>query len=402
MRKETERMRAVALVLPMFFEYSQRVRQGVLDWVESHGQWHVIELDPEQGQLSGSLTDYLDGVILWHHRQTEPHLGLLESKLPVVQVGMPPRGNMSDFPGRSAQVTFDRRSLNDLALDHFQSLGVECVGYVGQDLRPGGVWATRVSDLREKVLQQGLEWISFDLGAQHPISDPTLIWQANRISGLNEFLEATPIGTGLLCQDDYIGIMTCTTARNRGIEIPGHLAVLGQGDRTIGRSGACSLSSVEIPGEEIGREASAMLDQWMSGSAPRPTGRLMKCRRLLVRESTGGLSGEPTIERAKRHFDRHHLTGVTVGELASLARCAPLTLRRRFRQAYGFEIAEEARRRRFAEARRLLGESDLEIQEIGERCGFSHPPNFFNFIHRQTGMGPSAYRASLREPTARS
>lgn len=396
MGKESENLRTVALILPMSFEYAQRVRQGVLDWAESHGCWQVIELDPREADIPETLAGHLDGVIVWLTGPQPTLEKFREFKLPVVHVGMPYPQRKADSSTGECRITFDRRTLNDLAIDHFRSLGVGCIGYLGLDLKPGGRWAMRVADLRRKVLALGHEWTAFDLHPRHPIGDPTLIWQGHRIPGLVEFLEQTPNSTGLLCQDDYIGAMVCTTARELGIEIPGHLAVLGQGDRTIGRGGACSLSSIELPGEAIGREASSMLEERMAGKHPKPPSRLLPCHRILVRESTGGLSGEPSIERAKRHFDRHCLDGVTVGELASLAACSPPTLRRRFQQTYGFEISEEARRRRIKEAKRLLIESELDIREIGRRCGFPHPPNFFNFMRRQTGIGPSAYREAHR------
>nr|WP_255518951.1 AraC family transcriptional regulator [Luteolibacter marinus] len=126
---------------------------------------------------------------------------------------------------------------------------------------------------------------------------------------------------------------------------------------------------------------------------------MIPCREIVIRASTGGRSLDPDIERAKRHLDRHALEGVTVQELAHVARCSSKTLRSRFAEVYGIEIPRFVREQRLAVARKLLSETDLEISVIGKRCGFSSAPNFFNFFTRHTGgIGPSEYRAAHRVP----
>jgi transcriptional regulator GlxA family with amidase domain len=87
-----------------------------------------------------------------------------------------------------------------------------------------------------------------------------------------------------------------------------------------------------------------------------------------------------------------------VKELALVAGLTPKTLRARFANWYGTDISREACERRTGLALKLLAETDLEIEEIGRRCGFRTAPNFFNFIRRNAGgIGPAEYRRQSRE-----
>lgn len=179
MRNEFAVQRTVALVLPMFFEYAQRVRRGILDWVERHGGWQVIELDPRGAEISPELAEHLDGAIVWLIEPEPKGYGFLELGMPVVHVGTQAPRDIRLTSSEECRITFDRGSLNDLALAHFASLGVHCVGYVGLDLKPADRWVHRVSDLRQKALDLGHEWVAFDLESRHPVRDPSLIWQGH-------------------------------------------------------------------------------------------------------------------------------------------------------------------------------------------------------------------------------
>jgi LacI family transcriptional regulator len=386
----------IALILPLFHEYGRRIRQGVLEWVDRNPGWRVIEIDPQEQLVSERLEQHLHGAITWSFQAVTGRQEINLGHIPVVDCGL-----NDHFPAGTpgpACVTFDRASINGIAVGHFRDLGLEVAGYVGRGLRKDGELVPRVADMRAAALAAGMEWVSYDVGDIDPAGHAEWLWDGHRIEGLVDFLRESPKPLGLLAQDDYMGVMLCEAANRLGIAVPGEIAVLGQGDRVVGRTGGLSLSSIVIPGHEVGMAAAALLDGWLKGSPPRPWRRHVPCTTLTVRRSTGGLSLDLGIERAKRHLDRHALDGVTVQELAVIAQCSPKTLRTRFSELYGLDISHTIRERRTEVALELLAESDLEIGEIGKRCGFPSAPNFFNFITRQTGgIGPADYRRRARE-----
>lgn len=388
----------VALVLPLFHEYGRRLRQGVLEWVDRHPGWRVIEIDPFEKPVAADLADHLHGVILWANSAelATPWLSL-SSRIPVVDCSL---GELASTE-TSARVTFARESINGLAVGHFRELGLEATGYVGHYLKKGGKLVPRVEGMRAAALAAGMEWICHDLCGEDPAGHPGRLWTGHLDPSLVNFLREAPKPIGLLAQDDYVGVMLCETATYLGIPVPGQLAVLGQGNRVLGQTGWLPLSSVIIPGREVGVEAARLLDEWMQGRPPQPRERYLPCRDLAVRRSTGGISLDMGIERARRHFDRHVLDGVTVQELAAIAKCSPKTLRSRFVELYGFDISATVRERRTEHALKLLAESDMEISEIGRCCGFASAPNFFNFVARQTGgIGPAEYRRQAKASAA--
>lgn len=390
----------VGLILPLFYEYSRRVRQGVLSWMDENPGWRLVEMDPQQNPFGPELATHFTGVISWVIRDKDGLSVHPDHGIPAIDCGS--GEGLAGTPDPVARVTFDRNSIGDLAIQHFHDLGVEVVGYVGSRLRADGARVERVAALRSRALEAGMEWIEHDLGPLSLSQQLEWLWRGTEMPGLVAFLKECPKPVGLLAEDDYFGVLICETALKLGLKIPKDIVVLGQGDRVLGRSGNITLSSVVIPGYEVGRMAAGMLDRWMRTSTkPDPALRAIPCKELIIRESSGGLSRDLGIERAKRYLELNAMKGATVGELAAIAGCSSKTLRSRFQQIYGINVAETLRNLRSTSALKLLAESSLEIQEVGRMCGFTSAPNFFNFVKRQSGgLGPAEYRTAHRGPRA--
>jgi AraC-like DNA-binding protein len=82
----------------------------------------------------------------------------------------------------------------------------------------------------------------------------------------------------------------------------------------------------------------------------------------------------------------------TVARLARDAGMAVSTLRRRFRQATGTSLHAHALACRIAQAKQLLGESDLAIKAVCERLGYADVSFFTRQFTRHVGVSPAAYR----------
>jgi LacI family transcriptional regulator len=390
----------VLLLLPLFFEFARRVRLGVLDWIDRNPGWHVIELDPATFSMSEEFSRHVDGVIGWVFPDQPVWQEIVELGCPLIDCGSDERA--AKLPVKPAGVTFDRASINRLAARHFEEIGLEVAGYLGAALWSGGKRMPRVEGFRQEVLDLGMEWLEFDLESLDPYAEPEWLWEGAGDERLAGFIREMPKPAGIFAQDDYFAAMLCESVRRLGFRVPDDIAILGQGDRTVASTGILPVSSVALPGERIGWEAAARMERWIRGKRPKPWRTTVDCTEIAVRESTGGPAGDLRVERARRYLERHHLTGVTVGQLATVAGCSEKTLKSRFKSLCGIELASWIRERRRDEAESLLGETDLAVAEIGRRIGFDSPSNFFNFFRRQSGKGPVEYRAGKASGSASS
>lgn len=67
-------------------------------------------------------------------------------------------------------------------------------------------------------------------------------------------------------------------------------------------------------------------------------------------------------------------------------------LSRAFKQAKNINLSEYIQGLRLAEAKRLLRETDLSVETVAERAGFSNAKAMYRAFEKKEGMTPSAYR----------
>jgi transcriptional regulator GlxA family with amidase domain len=107
--------------------------------------------------------------------------------------------------------------------------------------------------------------------------------------------------------------------------------------------------------------------------------------------SLGG-SLEPTrrwaVERLAEPLD--------VAAMARHAGVSPRTFARRFREEAGTTPLQWLLTQRVLEARRLLEESDLPVEDVAWRCGFGTAASLREHFRRSTATTPTAYRRSFQ------
>jgi AraC-like DNA-binding protein/mannose-6-phosphate isomerase-like protein (cupin superfamily) len=106
------------------------------------------------------------------------------------------------------------------------------------------------------------------------------------------------------------------------------------------------------------------------------------------------------LARVLAHVDAHLHERLSLPTLARLARLSPAYFAAFFRERTGTTAMEHLRRRRIAEARALLRESDAPIEEIARRVGYPDPFHFSRVFRRLVGKSPSGYRSSPADPLA--
>ncbi len=87
-------------------------------------------------------------------------------------------------------------------------------------------------------------------------------------------------------------------------------------------------------------------------------------------------------------------------DLAAGAGVHPVHFAAVFRRCYGCSVGDYARRRRVAQARRVLVDLDRPLAEVALAVGFADQSHLTRAFKRYTGMTPGAYRASLTRHSA--
>jgi transcriptional regulator GlxA family with amidase domain len=87
---------------------------------------------------------------------------------------------------------------------------------------------------------------------------------------------------------------------------------------------------------------------------------------------------------------------LTVEAMARHAAVSPRTFARRFREETGTTPLQWLLARRVLEARRLLEESDLPVEEVAGAAGFGNAASLRDHFRRATATTPTAYRRTFR------
>jgi transcriptional regulator GlxA family with amidase domain len=99
-------------------------------------------------------------------------------------------------------------------------------------------------------------------------------------------------------------------------------------------------------------------------------------------------------------IETHAHRELTLDEIARQAALSVRTLNRRFQAETGQTPMQWVTGVRVRHAQQLLETSDLGVELIGRRVGFSSPANFREQFRRLTGVPPRRYRESFRDPLA--
>lgn len=92
-------------------------------------------------------------------------------------------------------------------------------------------------------------------------------------------------------------------------------------------------------------------------------------------------------------YMKNHLEGIpSIEELCSQFAVSPRQLNRNFNAYYGKSCIEVWNQLRKNYASELLRNTDLRIDDISERLGYTNVANFIRFFKREEGMSPAFFR----------
>lgn len=325
----------------------------------------------------------VDGVIAYPHTREEMDF-LLDLDLPVVCVG--PFFPEAGLP----RVSWDDGVAGQLAVKNLANAGLKRIGFAGSDFGTGYV-RSRLEGTERAVAELGLELFTLDLepGGHKPGEEEKVARSAA------SWLKSIEPPFGLVAATDFTGFELLNALRSSGIEVPEAAAVISiGGDNLVCPFCEPALSSVVLPGTEVGYQAAQLLDQLISGQNTMAEVRVPPKRVVVRRSSDTVATSDDMVRRALSFIRDHAVEPIGVSDVLATVPLSRRPLELRFKRATGRTLQKEIWRVRLDRAKEMLIETSLSIADIAEKCGFSEPQRMTEVFVRELGEAPGAYRKS--------
>jgi LacI family transcriptional regulator len=356
---------------------------GVANHARLFGPWRV-RWEPRGVQsLKRPLKDYdFDGAVVWDSDAGDVEV-VQTAGIPAV-VLLNKRRVIPDVIG----VNTEDAVIGKLAAEHFLHRGFKNFAFLG---RVEAVWSDdrqvafcdAVQEAGHDVETYKATLIKQELGDGRFDSDP-----------IEEWLRELPKPVALLAVNDGFARYAVELCNKIGIRVPEECSVVGVGNDLI----RCDLadppiSSIEVQFQAAGREATSLLARLMQGEKLDSPLVTAKAGDLVVRQSSEMIAVEDAnLSRALRFVMANAHRLVTVDEIAKASGLSRRALETRFRKTMGTSAQRSHREARADYVAKMLGETQLSLEEIAEQCGFAQGPDLTRLFKSIKGETPSAYR----------
>ena len=216
---------------------------------------------------------------------------------------------------------------------------------------------------------------------------------------LIKWLKDLPKPSAVMASCDIFACHLINVAKEANINIPDDIAILGvNNDNAVCNICEPPLSSIALNFKKAGYSAAKLLDKIISGQETMHG----QCVEILpthveTRGSTDVYAiGDPDIVQAMKYIRQNSGRPLQVNEIANNVCMSKRSLQMRFHKAVGRSIHDEIVISHFENAKILLIETSLPIDEIANRSGFHYTSNMRRAFKKITGMLPQKYRQQHR------
>jgi DNA-binding LacI/PurR family transcriptional regulator len=225
-----------------------------------------------EAETLAQLEGVVDGVILSATRLDAPALHDATARLPLTVINR----RHEDIPS----VLIDIRTGLTEAIDHLKALGHDTIAFIAG---PPGSWQNRWrgKEFEEQVRAQSLTPI---------LVGPHAPTRTGGIAAADALLMTG--ATACVAFNDLLAIGILQRLRQRGVQVPDDMSVVGCDDIFGADFSAPPLTTIAGDTEHAGRLAASRLIAILNGEVPR-AGTTLIPTHLLVRESTGPLRPSP-------------------------------------------------------------------------------------------------------------
>jgi AraC family transcriptional regulator len=110
-----------------------------------------------------------------------------------------------------------------------------------------------------------------------------------------------------------------------------------------------------------------------------------------------GILPRSRLRAVVEYIEEHRDTGVTLGQMAAVARLSPYHFARQFKAATGLPPHQYVIRCRVERAKQVLQDGDdMSLAEVAAHAGFSDQSQFSRHFKRLVGVTPGQFRTPAR------
>ncbi|WP_425073571.1 LacI family DNA-binding transcriptional regulator [Sagittula sp. S175] len=170
-------------------------------------------------------------------------------------------------------------------LRHLAERGFTRIGMVGSH--------TEVTNfaLRRLAFGRGMAALGLPVEEAHVLSVDSTLEGAFEESRA-QLADGRPLAEAYFCANDMIAFGFMKALRERGLQIPQDISVVGFDNLPISAMSDPGLSTVEVPKRRIGAMAIRLLDDMLIATSPEPATKALISGALVSRESVGRASGK--------------------------------------------------------------------------------------------------------------
>lgn len=106
--------------------------------------------------------------------------------------------------------------------------------------------------------------------------------------------------------------------------------------------------------------------------------------------------GNKKMSDVYNYIRENYSKDISLEKISRIVHMSPFSFSRYFKKNCGAGFVEYLNRVRMNKACYLLRETDYQVQEIGEQCGFSSISNFNKQFRKTEGLAPREYRAQFK------
>lgn len=383
MASSNKKRRSVALLVETSNAYARGLLEGIVKYVrEQHTPWSMHLLEQGRGDRPPAwLAEWQGDGIIARIENREIARVVRKTGLPVVDLSA--ARTMRDVPC----VETNDRAIAQLAAQHLLERGFRNFAFVGE---PPFKW----SEWRRDYFCEYLREHGYPCYVYEPPTGAAKNSVGDQQQQLIDWLRALAKPVGIMACYDIKAQQVLDACRVDGAAVPEEIAVIGvDNDELLCNLSFPPLSSVQPDTLRTGYEAAAYLDRMMAGEQVPPDTILLDPLGVVTRQSTDVLAiDDPNVASAVRYIREHAYDGINVSDVLRHVSLSRRALEKRFQELVGRTPHEEIVRLRIERVKQLLTETDLSMEVIAQRSGFSYVEYLSAAFKRATGRSPRAYR----------